>query len=199
MFVDDDKKNFDSIRRLFSLKNINLLPYEDLPEDINDIYQRALDNNVDFVIIDFDLGKQAVNYTGIDVLKNIREQDADIDDLICSALSEIGSVECVDRDYDLFYEWNIYGNKYLCYVEIAEVTFEIDGSTKKFISTEKLGIWEGINEKEKILIIIFNKNDQNIYFVKLDEILGLAGAKNVEKCAYFLKEENQIDKLSLAY
>ena len=64
MFVDDDKKNFESIRRLLSLKNISLLPFENLPEDINDIYQRALDNNVDFVIIDF--------------LKNIREQDGEI-------------------------------------------------------------------------------------------------------------------------
>ena len=78
LFVDDDKKNFESIRRLFTLKNIELLPYEDLPADINDIYQKALDNNVEFVIIDFDLGKQAVRYTGIDVLKNIREQDAEI-------------------------------------------------------------------------------------------------------------------------
>lgn len=78
LFVDDDKKNFESIRRLFTLKNIELLPYEDLPEDINDIYQKALDNNVDFIIIDFDLGKQEVKYTGIDVLKNIREQDAEI-------------------------------------------------------------------------------------------------------------------------
>lgn len=78
MFVDDDKKNFESIRRLLSLKNINLLPFENLPEDINDIYQRALDNNVDFVIIDFDLGKEAVKYNGIDVLKNIREQDGEI-------------------------------------------------------------------------------------------------------------------------
>lgn len=78
LFVDDDRRNFESIRRLFVLKDIDLLPYEDLPSDINDIYQRALDNNVDFVIIDFDLGKQAVKYTGIDVLKNIREQDAEI-------------------------------------------------------------------------------------------------------------------------
>ena len=121
--------------------------------------------------------------------------DEDIDELICSALSKVGSVECVDRDYDLFYELNMQDNKYLCYVEIAEVAFGADGRAKKFISTEKLGVWEGINKKEKILIIIFNKNDQNVYFVKLDEILELEGAKNVEKCAYFLKEENKIDKL----
>ena len=121
----------------------------------------------------------------------------DIDELICSALSSVGSVECVDRDYDLFYELNIHSDKYLCYVEIAEVAFETDGCAKKFISTEKLGVWKDINEKEKILIIIFNKIDRNAYFVKLDEILELEGAKNVEKCAYFLKEENKIDKLKL--
>ncbi len=74
LFVDDDIKNFEAIRRQLALKNISLLPYEELPADIEDIYQRILDKNVDFVIIDYDLGKQAVKYTGIDVLKSIREQ-----------------------------------------------------------------------------------------------------------------------------
>ena len=78
LFVDDDIKNFEAIRRQLALKNISLLPYEELPADIEDIYQRILDKNVDFVIIDYDLGKQAVKYTGIDVLKSIREQDAEI-------------------------------------------------------------------------------------------------------------------------
>lgn len=78
MFVDDDIKNFMSIRRLLTLKDIDLLPYGDLPTDINEIYQRALEHSVDFIIIDYDLGKQPVKYTGIDVLKNIREQDAEI-------------------------------------------------------------------------------------------------------------------------
>ena len=78
MFVDDDIKNFTSIRRLLALKDIDLLPYQDLPIDINEIYRNALNHNVDFIIIDYDLGKQPVKYTGIDVLKNIREQDAEI-------------------------------------------------------------------------------------------------------------------------
>ena len=78
LFVDDDIKNYEAIRRQLALKNISLLPYEELPADIEDIYQRILDKNVDFVIIDYDLGKQAVKYTGIDVLKSIREQDAEI-------------------------------------------------------------------------------------------------------------------------
>ena len=78
MFIDDDKKNFESIKRLLTLREIDLVPYEDLPQDINDIYKKALTSNVDFIIIDYDLGKQAVQYTGIDVLKNVREQDAEI-------------------------------------------------------------------------------------------------------------------------
>lgn len=78
MFVDDDIKNFTSIRRLLTLKDIDLLPYGDLPLDINEIYRNVLDYNVDFIMIDYDLGKQPVKYTGIDVLKNIREQDAEI-------------------------------------------------------------------------------------------------------------------------
>ena len=50
LFIDDDQKNFESIKRLFSLKNIQLLPYENLPQDINEIYQKVIDQNVDFVI-----------------------------------------------------------------------------------------------------------------------------------------------------
>lgn len=78
LFIDDDKKNFESVKRLFSLKHIQLLPYANLPQNIDEIYQKVIDKNVDFIIIDYDLGKQAVQYTGIDVLKNIREQDAEI-------------------------------------------------------------------------------------------------------------------------
>ena len=43
LFIDDDQKNFESIKRLFSLKNIQLLPYENLPQDINEIYQKVID------------------------------------------------------------------------------------------------------------------------------------------------------------
>lgn len=78
MFIDDDKKNYDSIHRLFCLKEIELLPYKTLPEEISDIYDNILEENVDFVIIDYDLGKQPVSYTGIDVLKKIREQDKEL-------------------------------------------------------------------------------------------------------------------------
>lgn len=125
--------------------------------------------------------------------------DEDVDELICSALSEVGTVECVDRDYDLFYELSADDNKYLCYVEIGEINFGTDGSAKKFISTEKLGIWESINQQEKILVIVFNDNDQNVYFVKLDEILVLPGVKNVEKCAYFVRAENEISRLNFVH
>ena len=58
MFVDDDIKNFTSIRRLLTLKDIDLLPYGDLPLDINEIYRNVLGYNVDFIMIDYDLGKQ---------------------------------------------------------------------------------------------------------------------------------------------
>ena len=78
LFIDDDVKNFESIKRLLSLRDIELLPFEDLPQDVNQIYNKIIDKNVDFVIIDYDLGKQRVAYSGIDVLKNIRQQDREI-------------------------------------------------------------------------------------------------------------------------
>ncbi len=123
--------------------------------------------------------------------------DEDVDELIYSALAKVGNVECVDRDYDLFYELNINSSRYLCYVEMTKLDFGVDGKAKKFISMEKLKIWREINEKEKILIIVFNKNDQDLYFVKLDEILASIGGKNTEKCVYFIRVENQIERINL--
>ena len=78
LFIDDDEANFRNIKRIFKTRGIELLPYEDLPEDINQIYINALNKNADFIVIDYDLGKQAVKYTGIDVLKAVREQDSEI-------------------------------------------------------------------------------------------------------------------------
>ena len=102
LFVDDDIKNFEAIRRQLALKNISLLPYEELPADIEDIYQRILDKNVDFVIIDYDLGKQAVKYTGIDVLKSIREMDNVVKRLV-RALSRDLAIKN-ERDIKMNYE-----------------------------------------------------------------------------------------------
>lgn len=78
MFVDDDEKNYKTVKRLLSLYDIELLPYTALPADIECIYQNILNEDVDFVIIDYDLTKQPVGYNGLDVLNSIREQDAEI-------------------------------------------------------------------------------------------------------------------------
>ena len=51
LFIDDDQKNFESIKRLFLLKNIQLLPYENLPQDINEIYQKVIDQNLSLIHI----------------------------------------------------------------------------------------------------------------------------------------------------
>lgn len=121
--------------------------------------------------------------------------DEDIDQLIYEMLSRAGKVECVDRDYDLFYRLEIGENKYLCYIEIEEIVFDEEGKARRYISTEKLKIWKNMQDNEKILIITFNEKDKNVYFTKLEDILQLRGVNNMEKCGYFLVRDNRVEKL----
>lgn len=121
--------------------------------------------------------------------------DEDIDKLIYEILSKVGKVECVDRDYDLFYQLEIGNNMYLCYIDIDEIEFNISGKAKRYISTEKLKIWKEIEATEEILIITFNEKDRNVYFTRLKDILQLKGVNNLEKCGYDLIQNNRVEKL----
>lgn len=121
----------------------------------------------------------------------------DIDELICTELSKAGTLEYVDRDYDLLYELSTNNGKYLCHIEICDINFGMDGKAKKYIATEKLRAWESINQQEKILIVLFNNIDQNVYYVELNELLALPGRYNEDRCLYYVLKEKEISKLNL--
>lgn len=122
--------------------------------------------------------------------------DEDIDELIFAALSRVGTVQCVDRDYDLLYELSTSNGKYLCYTEIGDINFGTDGKAKKYIATEKLVSWDSINQQEKILVVLFNNIDQKVYYVELDELLILPGKDNAERCLYYVPKTNEISTLN---
>ncbi len=117
--------------------------------------------------------------------------DEGTDEKVYSALKKMGTVEYVDKDYDLFYELITTSNKYFCNVEVTELAFDSNGVAQKYISIEKLRVWEIINKQEKILIIIFNRIDQEVYVVSLDEILKSSGINNANRCAYYVKRESK--------
>jgi hypothetical protein len=121
--------------------------------------------------------------------------DEDVDKLIYEILSRAGKVECVDRDYDLFYQLEIGKDKYLCYIDKGEVMFDKTGKAKRYLSTRKLKIWKELQVTEKILVMTYNEKDRNVYFTKLEDILQLKGAENLEKCYYNLIQENRVENL----
>lgn len=123
--------------------------------------------------------------------------DKEMDELICTELSKAGVLEYVDRDYDLLYELSTNNGKYLCYLEVCDINFGTDGKAKKYIATEKLKAWESINQKEKILVVLFNCIDQIVYYVELDELLTLPGRNNAEKCLYYVLKDNKVSSLNL--
>lgn len=121
--------------------------------------------------------------------------DADIDKLVYETLLKVGKVECVDRDYDLYYQLEIENKKYFCYVDIDEVEFDKSGKAQRYISTKKLKIWKEIYDAEEILVITFNEKDRHLYFTRLKDILQLKGAENLERCGYYIIKNNRVENL----
>lgn len=121
--------------------------------------------------------------------------DEDIDKYIFDTLTKVGLVNCVDRDYDLFYELLIANTKYLCYIDFIRINFEVNDTVTKFVSTDKLKAWKDIDEKEKILIIHYNEYDKGIYFSRIEEILRVSNIDNAIRCAYRISKNDRIETL----
>ena len=78
LLIDDNEENYGTYERYMRTRDIEVLPFFELPEDINVLYDMIIKNNVDFIIIDKELGQQSVDYNGLDVLNMIREKDGEI-------------------------------------------------------------------------------------------------------------------------
>ena len=74
LFVEDDKDNIFIYTQLLESVGLELVYFETLPNDIGEYYNFIIENNIDFLIIDYHIDKQ-VSYKGIDVLKEIRKYD----------------------------------------------------------------------------------------------------------------------------
>lgn len=78
IYIDDDESNHRTYSRLFSLYDIELLPYSKLKATPEEYCKELLELDIDFIIIDFDFSLQGVNYTGIEVLQKLRNIDKEI-------------------------------------------------------------------------------------------------------------------------
>lgn len=78
MLIDDSEENYNTYARFIMSRDIDVLPFFDLPDDVESLYDMIIEKNVDFIIIDKELGEQAVNYNGLDVLRAIRRKDKEI-------------------------------------------------------------------------------------------------------------------------
>lgn len=78
LLVEDDQDNIDSYTKRFKLQEIELVNVMKFPKSAADFWNIVLDRNVDFIIIDNHLHKKCVEYTGLDVLREIRKQDSEI-------------------------------------------------------------------------------------------------------------------------
>lgn len=78
LLIDDSEENYNTYARFIISRDIDVLPFFDLPDNVDSLYNMVIEENVDFIIIDKELGEQAVNYNGLDVLKAIRKNDKEI-------------------------------------------------------------------------------------------------------------------------
>ena len=191
-----NRKSYVDQRRLIS---DNQKKFREKVEMYKDLCRRIVETGIESDVRSFLLEEMSeyekfiINGINYRMSENAFEED--IDDLIFSSLSKVGTVKCIDKDYDLFYEVDLGYERFSCYVELDAFTFDSEDMIKRYISTEKINVWKEINEKEKILIIIFNRKDNNVYFAKLDDIIQTSNVYNSKRCAYFLKKENIVSNL----
>lgn len=77
-YIEDEPDNVKSYKRHFKDAGIEICFDEQLLEDPSQYYDVICKKNIDFVIIDNHLDKQGVDYSGLTVLKEIRQQDSNI-------------------------------------------------------------------------------------------------------------------------
>lgn len=122
--------------------------------------------------------------------------DNEIDELIVRKLKKVGEVKEVDEDYDLLYELEYNGETFLCHVAMIDIKIEGGDKIKKYISVDKIRAWESVGVADKVLLIFFNQQDQEVYYYKVRDILQFGEIKNVTKCGYDLDAMHVIEKLN---
>jgi len=76
LYIEDDPGNLIIYTEFFKQANLELMPVE-FPMELSDYYSLVLENDIDFLVIDYHLDKQ-VSYKGTDVLREIRSHDSTI-------------------------------------------------------------------------------------------------------------------------
>ncbi|MEC0210989.1 response regulator [Paenibacillus ehimensis] len=93
-YIEDELENINSLRRHFNLEGIELHYKEELLESPNQYYDLFCELKINFLIIDKNLDKKGMGYSGLDVLKEIRKQDSNI--YIVLITSYVNEIEIKD-------------------------------------------------------------------------------------------------------
>ena len=77
LFIEDEEANAQVYTRFLEAQGLSVVCLRQLPSKLEEYYEIILENNIDFLIIDYHLEKQ-VPYKGIDVLREVRKHDSTI-------------------------------------------------------------------------------------------------------------------------
>ena len=111
LFIEDDDDNVASYSRRFKLQGIELITPKSFPSSPDGFWNIALENDVDFIIIDNHLHKKSVKYSGLDVLKEIRKQDSEIYIMYLTSKG-ISREHCVLSNFDLEIDKNDFSESF---------------------------------------------------------------------------------------
>ncbi len=99
LYIEDDPKNIKTYSEYLSLEGLEMISLEELPKNIEDYYDIILQNDIDFLLIDYHLDKQ-VNYSGTDVLKTVRKNDPTIYGVLLTNFDLEENYELGEYDYE---------------------------------------------------------------------------------------------------
>lgn len=160
LYIEDELANIKTYTKFFELAGFEIIYLENLLDSPEKYYDFICENNVDFIIIDNHLDKQAVNYDGFKILQEIRKQDPNIYILLLTNFEYESKDNLGDLDQTV--------NKEDFVKKFSEITERIKRAHLRRIS---------MNAAEDIKDVLDLKiKESNKQLVELDRI-----SKNLEK------------------
>lgn len=160
LYIEDELANIKTYTKFFELAGFEIIYLENLLDSPEQYYDFICKNDVDFIIIDNHLDKQAVNYDGFEILQEIRKQDPNIYILLLTNFEYESKQNLGDLDQTV--------NKEDFVKKFSEITERIKRANLRRMS---------MNAAEDIKDLLEMKiNESNKQLIKLDRI-----SKNLEK------------------
>jgi len=186
-----NRKSYINKRRLISEHQLNAQYSIERLEVLLREQQEKGNTKIETTIKSLIEEKKLIIRYGANYLMSLNSEDEIEERKIIEKMSNIGDVEYIDGDYDLAYKLQISGQVYYCYLEICDFSFN-GKDFNKYIKNEIISVWNTLKIRNSILVLLFNRNDEELYYIGLKSLNENSNIDNPKRCSYKISEKNKL-------